>query len=81
MKCHAGIEFENGKPCPKCGAKVNEVCWPGINAELDAIPALVKALEDIAAIENKEFGPVWEEIDEAREIANTATTAYRSAKP
>lgn len=34
MKCHAGVEFESGKPCPKCHAKLGEVCWPGINADL-----------------------------------------------
>lgn len=34
MKCHAGVEFPNGAPCPKCHAKLGEVCWPGINAEL-----------------------------------------------
>ena len=30
------------------------------------------ALTRIAAIENKEYGPDWEEIDEAREIAREA---------
>lgn len=30
------------------------------------------ALERIAAIKNKDFGPDWEEIEEAREIANGA---------
>lgn len=34
MKCHAGVEFPSGKPCPKCNAKLGEVCWPGINADL-----------------------------------------------
>jgi hypothetical protein len=34
MKCHAGVEFPSGKPCPECGAKLGEVCWPGINQDL-----------------------------------------------
>jgi hypothetical protein len=34
MKCLAGVEFPNGKPCPKCKAALGDVCWPGINAEL-----------------------------------------------
>lgn len=34
MKCHAGVEFPSGTPCPKCNAKLGEVCWPGINADL-----------------------------------------------
>jgi hypothetical protein len=37
--------------------------------------ALAKALRDIAAIENQEFGPDWEEIERARKIANDALTA------
>lgn len=48
MKCHAGIEFESGKPCPKCNAKLGEVCWPGINADLLELPKVKKALQKIA---------------------------------
>jgi len=33
------------------------------------IHELEGALRDIAAIENKDFGPDWEEIEEARDIA------------
>jgi hypothetical protein len=40
----------------------------------DAIPLLLKALQDIAAIENQEFGPDWAEIEQARKIANDALT-------
>jgi hypothetical protein len=47
MKCHAGIEFPQGKPCPKCGAKLGEVCWPGINADLLELVRLRSALKDI----------------------------------
>jgi hypothetical protein len=39
---------------------------------------LKKALEEIAAIENKEFGPDWEEIEEARKIAADALAAVKS---
>lgn len=37
--------------------------------------ALAKALKEIAAIENQEFGPDWEEIEQAREIAIAALAA------
>jgi hypothetical protein len=47
MKCHAGVEFPDGEPCPKCKAKLGEVCWPGINADLLELPKLRKALEFI----------------------------------
>lgn len=40
MRCHAGVEFQSGKPCPKCNAKLGEVCWPGINADLTELPRL-----------------------------------------
>lgn len=37
--------------------------------------ALVKALQDIAAIPNYEFGGDWDEIDQARTIAHVALAA------
>src|SRR3954462_5177751 len=37
MKCHAGVQFPDGKPCPQCGAKLGEVCWPGINNDLQEL--------------------------------------------
>lgn len=49
MKCHAGVEFEMGKPCPKCHAKLGEVCWPGINADLLELARFRAALQSIAA--------------------------------
>jgi len=45
MKCHAGVEFPSGKPCPKCGAGLGEVCWPGINADLLEVVQLRKENE------------------------------------
>lgn len=39
---------------------------------VNAHDSLVAALERIAAIENRDFGPDWEEIEEAREIARAA---------
>lgn len=45
MKCHAGIEFKSGSPCPKCNAKLGEVCWPGINADLLELARLRKENE------------------------------------
>lgn len=45
-------------------------------AEIDRLHAinaeLVEALKKITAIQNKDFGSDWEEIEEAREIAMTA---------
>ena len=38
---------------------------------------LVKALEKIAAIENREFGLDWEEIEEARHIARAALASAK----
>lgn len=57
MKCHAGVEFESGKPCPKCNAKLGEVCWPGINKDLMDVQKLRtenerlrKALQEIVQV-------------------------------
>lgn len=47
MKCHAGIEFPSGKPCPKCNAKMGEVCWPGINSDLLEVVRLRAAIKTI----------------------------------
>lgn len=49
MKCHGGVEFPSGKPCPKCGAKLGEVCWPGINADLLELVAVKKSLGRMVA--------------------------------
>jgi len=45
MRCHAGVEFQSGKPCPECGAGLGEVCWPGINADLLEVVQLRKENE------------------------------------
>lgn len=56
MKCHAGVKFESGKPCPRCGAKLGDVCWPGINADLRELARLQAAtktiIRDASAIMN-----------------------------
>lgn len=39
---------------------------------IETVRAMQEALRKIAAIENKEYGSDWEEIDEARDIANEA---------
>jgi hypothetical protein len=52
MKCHAGVEFPSGAPCPKCKAGLGEVCWPGINndlAELVQLKAAVREFIDAEA--------------------------------
>lgn len=46
----------------------------------DQLAALVKALEDIAAIEDQLVGSDWEEIEQARKIATDALAAYNSAQ-
>lgn len=51
-------------------------------AEKDAeIGRLRAALLDIAAIENEQYGPDWEEIDRARGIANAALGDVQQAPP
>lgn len=73
MKCHAGVEFPQGTPCPKCHAKLGEVCWPGINADLLELPKMRKALEAIvsAAVAIK-CDPNWP--GEATEVADRLLT-------
>lgn len=43
-----------------------------LDAAHDRVFKLEKALREIAAIENKDFGPDWEEIEEVRKIAKDA---------
>jgi hypothetical protein len=66
MKCHAGVEFESGKPCPKCHAKLGEVCWPGINADLLEVVQLRKEnerLRSIVRVNGLRWGHTHAEID------------------
>lgn len=49
MKCHAGVEFPSGQSCPKCHAKLGEVCWPGINSDLLEVVELRKENERLRA--------------------------------
>lgn len=58
MKCHAGVEFPSGKPCPKCGAGRGEVCWPGINADLLEVVQLRKENERLRAALQKIANPI-----------------------
>lgn len=45
-KCHAGVELPPYPgACPKCGAEGQDVCWPGINQDLEDL----KKLRDFAA--------------------------------
>lgn len=46
----------------------------------DAAPELLEALTKIAAIEDKQFGHDWEEIEEARGIARAAITMLSTPK-
>lgn len=45
MKCLAGVEFPTGQPCPRCNAKLGDVCWPGINDQLAELPEVRQRLE------------------------------------
>jgi hypothetical protein len=47
MKCHAGVEFPSGEPCPECGAELGEACWPGINADLLEVKELRKQIVNL----------------------------------
>ena len=82
MKCHAGIEFPQGKPCPKCGAKLGEVCWPGINADLLELARLRAAtktiIRDASAIMSD---PNWpgEAVEVASRLFKIASDATNSA--
>jgi hypothetical protein len=53
MKCHAGIEFASGSTCPKCNAKLGEVCWPGINRDLADLPLLRQENDHLRAVLTK----------------------------
>lgn len=50
MKCHAGVEFPSGRPCPKCNAQLGEVCWPGINADLLEVVQLREEITRVRAV-------------------------------
>jgi len=58
MKCLAGVEIPSGKPCPECGAKLGEVCWPGINAELREVVQLRKENERLRDALQKIANPI-----------------------
>ncbi len=79
MKCHAGVKFESGKPCPKCGATLGEVCWPGINADLIAVKKYRDALEIIADWRNVNISGEYEHSlrDIIRSITDCAAAALQ----
>jgi len=41
-------------PCPKCGARLGDVCWPGINNDLHELNRLRKGIQDYL---DGNFGP------------------------
>ena len=69
MKCHAGVEFPSGKPCPKCNAKLGEVCWPGINADLLELGRLRAALAN-------RTDPDWKVLADARAALAHVLTSH-----
>jgi hypothetical protein len=69
MKCHAGVEFKAGSDCPRCKAKLGEVCWPGINADLLELTKLRTALHRIVSLDEKNV-PKY-----AQQIAREALTS------
>lgn len=52
-------------------------CQPDEHCLCPPAERLIEALRRIAAIENKEMGGDWDEIDEARNIATEALKACR----
>ena len=82
MKCHAGVEFPSGKPCPKCNANLGEVCWPGINADLLKLAQLRKAMEGIQTIaECALVGPKRDQESNLSSIATYARAALATLTP
>lgn len=81
MKCHAGVEFPSGKPCPKCHAKIGEVCWPGINADLLELAKFRAVLESIAGWRKVNIAGEYEHSlrDIIRSIADCAATALETS--
>lgn len=78
MRCHAGVEIPSGKPCPKCNAKLGEVCWPGINADLLELVRLRRKMEEIHDITQDTTLNVecWQRL---QNIAATAASALAPA--
>ncbi len=83
MKCHAGVEFPSGKPCPKCNAGLGDVCWPGINADLLEVvqlrkenERLLKGLREIAEDCYNDGGPT-----EPAKIAQRVIASVGSGGP
>jgi hypothetical protein len=67
--------------CPFCGdVTLSREEFSEIAGKLARGRRAIEALEEIAAIENKEFGPDWEEIDEARNIATGVLDAVGTGK-
>jgi len=80
MKCHAGVEFESGKPCPKCGAKLGEVCWPGINSDLLEVAQLRKENSRLRSALMLARQAIWNGGDTVASIAeiDSALTQHHS---
>jgi len=81
MKCHAGVEFPSGKPCPKCDAKLGEVCWPGINAgllELVRLRSALKAIVREAAAIKRDLNWPGEAVEAADRFYKIAASALSS---
>jgi hypothetical protein len=73
--------FASGQAIADCefssNGMVNEANAAMIVRAVNAHAQIVAALTQIAAIENKDFGPDWEEIEEARAIAEKALASLK----
>ncbi|MBP5530331.1 MAG: phage holin family protein [Lachnospiraceae bacterium] len=81
MKCNScGFEFEGGKFCPQCGAKVEEVVAEAVEAAAEPVveAAAEPVVEAVAAAEpvaEAAAEPVVEAVQEAEPVVEAATTA------
>jgi hypothetical protein len=49
FRCRAGQLIVAGKPCPRCGATVRDVCGPHYRKVCDSHDALVDVAEEVLA--------------------------------
>lgn len=78
--CECSIMIWDGHKMHTAGYGEDEANAALIVRAVNSHQALVEALEKIARIENQEFGNDWEEIEQARSIAQAALSALREQK-
>ena len=89
MKCSScGFEFEGGKFCPQCGAKVEEAvaeavaaAEPVVEAAAEPVAEAVEAAEPVAEAVEAAAEPVVEAAEPVVEAATTAAGAEAGTMP